>query len=541
MKLRMLRIRRYWPVHICAVLLLVGSVTHTALGYTHSDLAGHGWGTDDAYISYRYAQNMYEGHGLVFNPGERVEGYSNFLYVLLLTSAFLVGAGDQIYLFSVAINMVLIVAALYVFARYISRSLGNTNGVLASLLFALAPPIWIWVASGMETSLVVLITLLMLVTIERLVKDPQQNVVPACILMMLAILARADGFITVVVAVVCLAVRGRYKATIWTSAVLAGTLTVYSAWRLSYYGDLLPNTYYAKVSGPLFDRIAFAIRQLWGIAMNEGLFVYLLAFLFAAAPLVVGHLRRSKMATRELWGFDTIFIPVWLLYWLYIGADHFQERFLVVLYPLGLVTFFRHIVPALRRTGRAFLVVLVIVLQLRMIVLDNRFQYTFDKHDRYIQLGQFLGEHYSGKLLAADAVGKIPYFSGLQTIDMLGLNDRYIAHTEATFFDVGHNKYDADYVISRCPDLIVAWVHDEDMNLARGLTREKYEGKYRLTYLVNASAQSAQDNIVEVSAFSSSAIVDLYDEGYIFAVLEKVRCPTTVHGNTNLLESTLIL
>ncbi|GAH95705.1 unnamed protein product, partial [marine sediment metagenome] len=34
--------------------------------------------TDDAYISYRYAQNLAEGNGLVYNLGERVEGYSNF-------------------------------------------------------------------------------------------------------------------------------------------------------------------------------------------------------------------------------------------------------------------------------------------------------------------------------------------------------------------------------------------------------------------------------------------------------------------------------
>ena len=36
--------------------------------------------TDDAFISFRYVRNLLEGHGLVFNPGERGEGYSNFLW-----------------------------------------------------------------------------------------------------------------------------------------------------------------------------------------------------------------------------------------------------------------------------------------------------------------------------------------------------------------------------------------------------------------------------------------------------------------------------
>src|SRR5262249_53479206 len=44
--------------------------------------------TDDAYISFRYARNLADGYGLVFNPGfERVEGYSNLLWVLLLAGA----------------------------------------------------------------------------------------------------------------------------------------------------------------------------------------------------------------------------------------------------------------------------------------------------------------------------------------------------------------------------------------------------------------------------------------------------------------------
>ncbi|MGB7063098.1 MAG: hypothetical protein WBF13_12190, partial [Candidatus Zixiibacteriota bacterium] len=40
---------------------------------------------DDAFISFRYAKNFVEGHGLVYNIGEKVEGYSNFLWTLLLS------------------------------------------------------------------------------------------------------------------------------------------------------------------------------------------------------------------------------------------------------------------------------------------------------------------------------------------------------------------------------------------------------------------------------------------------------------------------
>lgn len=44
--------------------------------------------TDDGFISFRYAQNLANGHGLVYNIGERVEGYTNFLWVLLMSVSF---------------------------------------------------------------------------------------------------------------------------------------------------------------------------------------------------------------------------------------------------------------------------------------------------------------------------------------------------------------------------------------------------------------------------------------------------------------------
>jgi arabinofuranosyltransferase len=46
---------------------------------------------DDAFVTLRYAQNLAEGAGLTWNPGERVEGYTNFLWALLLVVAFRLG------------------------------------------------------------------------------------------------------------------------------------------------------------------------------------------------------------------------------------------------------------------------------------------------------------------------------------------------------------------------------------------------------------------------------------------------------------------
>jgi arabinofuranosyltransferase len=47
---------------------------------------------DDAFISYRYALNLVRGHGLVFNPGEYVEGFTNLLWTLLIALFVWLGA-----------------------------------------------------------------------------------------------------------------------------------------------------------------------------------------------------------------------------------------------------------------------------------------------------------------------------------------------------------------------------------------------------------------------------------------------------------------
>src|SRR5437773_1541112 len=51
---------------------------------------------DDAFISFRYARNLVQGYGLVFNPGEYVEGYTNFLWTLLMAGVVALGNDPEI-------------------------------------------------------------------------------------------------------------------------------------------------------------------------------------------------------------------------------------------------------------------------------------------------------------------------------------------------------------------------------------------------------------------------------------------------------------
>ena len=76
------------PAFLVACLLAAAAVGFSLL------VVGQGSWCDDAFISFRYARNLFEGNGLVFNPGKRAEGYTNFLWCLLV-APFPCALGDR--------------------------------------------------------------------------------------------------------------------------------------------------------------------------------------------------------------------------------------------------------------------------------------------------------------------------------------------------------------------------------------------------------------------------------------------------------------
>ncbi len=110
---------------------------------------------DDAFISFRYAQNLVDGHGLVFNIGERVEGYSNFLYVLW--SAVGIRLGVDALLWG-RIWSTLAMGGLLAMLPGILRQLAPEEnahralpGKVAQMLMALSGAVACWMLAGLET------------------------------------------------------------------------------------------------------------------------------------------------------------------------------------------------------------------------------------------------------------------------------------------------------------------------------------------------------------------------------------------------------
>jgi hypothetical protein len=210
------------------------------------------------------------------------------------------------------------------------------------------------------------------------------------------------------------------------------------------------------------------------------------------------------------------------LYWFYIGGDIYNERFLLILIPLGVSLFLKIIKPTLSKKILFVSVAAMIIIQLIPLEAESRFRYSFKRYDYFIALGKFLGQKYPEKTLATPAAGKIPFFSGMKTLDMLGLNDLYIAHKDIDYFTVpGHNKYDFDYVLSKKPDFLANFITPE-LNMLFNISCEKYsKAGYKIKYLINTKKLSNKNDIIDVQSLGQVAIVSYIENGYEFAVLEK--------------------
>ena len=202
---------------------------------------------DDAYISFRYARNLVEGHGLVFNEGERVEGYSNFLWVLLIAAAMKLGLPVEVTAKSLGI---LAGAGLIVAGASLAQRLttgGPAAGLWAAAVIATLPSLAYWSVGGLETSLFAL--LLSGGLLAWLCANNAPSAAGAGVLLALASMTRPEGPLFLVGSAVARLIRERRACVRAVGWYVGGFLLVaapWFAWRYWYYGQLLPNTFYVK-------------------------------------------------------------------------------------------------------------------------------------------------------------------------------------------------------------------------------------------------------------------------------------------------------
>ncbi len=206
------------------------------------------WILDDALISFRYAENLAEGNGPVFNVGERVEGYTTFLWVALLALGKLIGS-DLIFLSRLLGSLFAAGCLLFAFFSWRANNLIQQPAAALATLFlgtcgAFAP----WAISGMEVTFFALLTLAAVLIHIRGRQESNSNFWPLLegLICALAALTRPEGVMLFGIlwldwAIV--SIRSRSKGVLYLSVAFLAIYLPYFVWRFTYYGYLLPNTF----------------------------------------------------------------------------------------------------------------------------------------------------------------------------------------------------------------------------------------------------------------------------------------------------------
>lgn len=440
---------------ICMVFVIVFFIFHSIY---QNHLA------DDAFISFRYSKNLANGVGLVWNPNYRVEGYTNFLWVVILAGLRRLGFD----IVNSARYLGLVFASLSIVITYLigSKIHSRNQALLASALVATNGAFAIWAFSGMETALFT--ALILYGAYCFIAKEKNRfNFWLSPIIFALSSLVRPEGIIFFSATLFWIFYKSsRNRKTIGDASryllLFCVIFVPYYIWRYNYYGYLLPNTFYAKTGGGFYQYLRGLIYIKSYISLYGGIIV--------VVPVILVLLKKTLEDSLKYMLFLTSII---LLYTAWVGGDGLPSfRFVVPMVPFisifiteGLYVAYdilHRILSSSPIIGQEKLLNLGVVVILLVLAVNIRAE--SDKYERNssiddrIAIGMWL--KYNAQVnasIAVAAAGAIPYYSELYTIDVLGLNDIHIAHMKVENMGTGkagHEKYDGLYVLSKKPTYI---------------------------------------------------------------------------------------
>ncbi len=429
---------------------------------------------DDSFISFRYAENLVQGNGITFNAGEApVEGYSNFLWVLLMA----VGGWLGQELAGWSVNLGLIIGGTTVLLLWWILRRRGLSGLRLGLLLALlslSGPLTLYTISGMETALFACLLLAAVLTADILLQ--RRSWLPALLLGFLGFLValtRPEGHIALPALLVSLFIFGRRplvgdrERPLLGYLLLAGgffvlLLAIYHSWRIAYFDALLPTPFLSKGGGGsslinawFTNARFFFVRQTHyytPLAYYYGAFV-LLGLVGAAVSFKKRFERRIEFTALFLaLAYAAVYVNFtdWMP-----GMRYYAPLTALLLIPLSILAHeLAFSQPEIER-WRAELPFALLGL---LLVTISLFSVAAVKQDgealqvgattTQVQLGKWLHDHIpAGARLAMSDVGATPYYSQLPTVDINpeALTDRYIAE----------NGWSADYFFQVDPDVVV--------------------------------------------------------------------------------------
>lgn len=460
------------------------------LGSVVVDGTRYFWLDDDLMISLTYARNLVDGLGLVWHADAQVEGYSNLLWVLVMSIIHLLPLPQAV--MPVAVKVVswgLGVWVLLLSERLLRLFLPRPGLTLPFLLIALTLTVdfFYWTANGFETTLLVFLFLMVVI---RLLQEDGSPRPGTYLLLGLIPLVRSDALhVWACAALVAIGLTTtwaqRRRVAFWLGVSLCFPAGHF-LWRYSYYGEWLPNTYYLKVHG-LPGRVELGLTYL-----QRFVTYYWFPLILLLLYLLVDGRRRTKdggSQTSSVLRLPSL-PPEWLLsagllvssaYILTVGGDSFRyARFLAHLVPVVLVLL---AVAIGRLTNKAIFWQLILVVAVFVWLPrpnDYREMVSYNGAPLLmIPAGVTIDrETAPDTTVATFAIGSLSYYSNRSVIDLLGKADPVIARQSpqpqwSGPSWLGHNKFNIPYSLSLEPDIVIPQLSPDRVDNQEWLTEQR--------------------------------------------------------------------
>lgn len=440
---------------------------------------------DDSFINFRYAYNLTEGNGLTYNAGEPpIEGYTTFLWTVFMTIPHFLKIDAEI--FSKAAGIIATLGYMFVsfkFVSYLTKFLKGKGryfpAAMVVLMLAAFQSTAIHAIAGMETALYTLLFISFLFTATLFVDKGTKRLGILLVLLGLSIgLTRPEGNLAVVIGLfvsLIMLSKGRrlsFFITILLLYIVPGA--TYFIWRYYHYGLFFPLPFYVKVAasdGPSGISTVISFISYLMIPLGFLLLISMKKWISRLFPalLAVGSQMIFFIFPLHIMGFDYRFLFPNL-------------PFILVMAGLGIAVVqkwleswsepkakWAHSIKAIVLLSISILIPIYLLWNAPEKVESKRLCASGLKQ-AHVALGKYLKPlRINGQkpLLAIGDAGATPYYSIWPNIDILGLNNAYIATKGKT------NPDYTDYVLEQEPDVLVL-LSREEKKFIPIFSRDKY-------------------------------------------------------------------
>jgi arabinofuranosyltransferase len=411
---------------------------------------------DDSFITFRYFRNLFDGHGIAYNPGEFVEGYTNFLWGVVAWIGMHLGAEPMD--FTQWVSLIAQALTLLVVYRIGLAATGSRlRALLAPALLAGQVAFVSYPMTGMESTFFCFLVTLAFWLLNSEAHDTRRGGVALGLVLVAMGMTRFDGFVLVAILGAYWVLVKRDMRRLWLpTGVFVLGWGLYNLWRLTYYPTLLPNSFHAKIN-------LGVMRMFVGANQMGGFFLEGQQIALVLAVIALALFRRS--ATRS---FLSWVVVMQIAYIVVVGGDWMPHyRFVYHVMPLLFLLVQDgawEIWDSVReKAGRpalsgALLLVVLLGLNVRPLYLGREFSELsgdhFNAHEARL-IGEKLDEVLPEEMLIAiEWGGIIPFYTRHKVLDTFGLTDKDI--TSKPFKRaIWGRLIDPQYIRSREADVVV--------------------------------------------------------------------------------------